>query len=87
MLLAVMAIYKYVVMISLECLFIHKISNSKIEESTYCTDIMKKHFNIEFVVNKKDDENFKKCPKHWICYDVYDDSDLNVRNHCNRGSA
>ena len=48
---------------------------------------MKKHFNIEFVVNKKDDENFKKCPEHWICYDVYVDSDLNVRNHCNRGSA
>ena len=30
-----------------------------IEESEYCTDIMKKHFNKELVMNKRDNEDFE----------------------------
>ena len=36
-----------------------KIINSMIEESKYCSDAIKKHFNKEFVMFKKDNENFE----------------------------
>ena len=38
-----------------------------IKESKYCTDIMKKHFNKELVMTKKDNEDFKNSTKCWIC--------------------
>ena len=31
-----------------------------IKESKYCTDIIKRHFNKDFVMSKEDDEDFKK---------------------------
>ena len=31
-----------------------------IEESKYCTDVMKKPFNKELLMTKEDNENFKK---------------------------
>ena len=40
--------------------------NSMIKESRYCSDVMKKHFNKEFVMAKEDNENFKKSTKCWI---------------------
>ena len=30
-----------------------------IEESKYCSDVMKKHFNKELVITKKDNEDFE----------------------------
>ena len=33
--------------------------NSMIEESKYCSDVMKKQFNKELLKTKKDNENFK----------------------------
>ena len=37
--------------------------NSMIKENNYCTDIMKKHFNKERAMTKKDDEDFENSPK------------------------
>ena len=63
-----------------------------IEESKYCSEVMKKHFNKELVMTKEDNENFKNCTKCWICQNDYVDNDVKVRDHCHitrkcRGSA
>ena len=34
-----------------------------IEESKYCSDVMKEHFNKEIVMTKKDDEDFENSTK------------------------
>ena len=41
-----------------------KIISSMIEESKYCNDMMKKHFNTEFVMFKKDNEDFENSDKY-----------------------
>ena len=48
-----------------------------IEESKYCGDVMKKHFNKELVMTKQHikDFNFTKC---WICGNDYVDNDVKV---------
>ena len=37
-----------------------------IEESKYCSDVMKKKFNKELVMTNEDNENFKNSTKCWI---------------------
>ena len=37
--------------------------NNMIEESKYCTDIMKKHFSKELVMTKNDNEDFNNSAK------------------------
>ena len=54
-------------------------------------DIIKKHFNKELVVTKKDDENFENSTKCLIC-DNFIDDDVKVRDQSHitgkyRGSA
>ena len=66
--------------------------NSMIEESKYCNEVMKKHFNKEHVMTKEDNEDFKNSTKSWICDNDYINTDVKVRDHCNitgkyRGSA
>ena len=39
------------------------------EESKYCNDVMKKHFNKELMMTKEDNENFENCAVCWI-FDV-----------------
>ena len=63
-----------------------------IKESKYCSDVMKKHFNKELVMTKKDNEDFENSTKCWICDNDYIDNDVKVRDHCHitgkyRGSA
>ena len=63
-----------------------------IEESKYCIDVMKKHFNKELVITKEDNENFKNSTKCWICGNDYIDNDVKIRDYCHftgkyRGSA
>ena len=53
-----------------------------IEESKYCSDVMKKHFNKELVMTKEGNENFKDSTKCWICDEDYVNKDVKVRNHC-----
>ena len=43
---------------------------------------MKKHFNKELAMTKKDEENFENSTKCWICDNVYDDGDVKVRDDC-----
>ena len=42
-----------------------------IEESKYCSEVMKKHFNKELVMTKEDNEDFKNSTKCWICDNDY----------------
>ena len=53
-----------------------------IEESKYCTEVMKKYFNKEFVMTKEDNENFKSSTKSWICDNDYVYGDVKARDHC-----
>ena len=52
-----------------------------IEESKYCSDVMKKHFNKELVMTKKDNEDFENSTKYWICDNDYINNDVKVRDH------
>ena len=61
---------------------IYNFINSMIEESKYCKDVMRKHFNKELVITED----------LWICDNDHIDTDLKVRDHCHitgkyRGSA
>ena len=42
---------------------VYNFISSMIEESKYCSDVMKKHFNKELVMAKKDNEDFKTFTK------------------------
>ena len=53
-----------------------------IEESTYCSKVMKKHFNKELVMTKKDYKDFKNSTKCWICDNSYLDGAVKGRDHC-----
>ena len=50
---------------------VYNFINSMIEESEYCIDVMKKHFNKMLVMTEKDVEDFKNSAKCWICDNVY----------------
>ena len=59
--------------------------SSMIEESKYCSDVMKKHFNKEILMtieDNEDNENFKNFTKCYICDNDYVDNDFKVRDHC-----
>ena len=63
-----------------------------IEESKYCTDVMKKNFNEELVMIKEENEDFENFTKCWICEESYVDGNVKVRDHRHtkrnyRGSA
>ena len=54
--------------------------------------IMKKYFNKELLMTKKDDDNFENSSKCWVCDHGYIDYDVKERDHCQitgkyRGSA
>ena len=66
--------------------------NNMIEESKYCSEVIKKHFNKELVMTKEDNEDFKNSIKFWICDNDCADNNVKVRDHCHisgkyRGSA
>ena len=52
-----------------------------IEESKYCSDVIKKHLNKELVVTKEDNKDFENSNKYSICDNDYIDSDVKVRDH------
>ena len=56
--------------------------NSMNEESKYCRELMKKHFNKELMMTKEDNEDFKDSTQYWICDNDYVDNDVKVRDHC-----
>ena len=36
-----------------------------------CRDVMKKHFNKEIVISKKDVKDFEKSTKRWVLDNVF----------------
>ena len=42
---------------------VYNFVNSMIEESTYCSELIKKHFNKELVMTIKDDKDIKNSVK------------------------
>ena len=50
--------------------------SSMIKESKYCSDVMKKHFNKEFVMTKKNNKDFENSTKCWMCDNDYIDGDV-----------
>ena len=53
-----------------------------IEESKYCSEVIKNILAKEFVITKKDNENLKNSAKYWICGNDYVDNDVKVRDQC-----
>ena len=53
-----------------------------IEESKYYSDVMKKNFDKNLVVTKKNDQDFENSTKCWICDNAYFDGNVEVRDHC-----
>ena len=63
-----------------------------IGESKYCNDVMKKQFNKERVMTRKDNQDFENSTKCLICDNDFTDNDVKVTDHChitgkNKGSA
>ena len=61
---------------------VYNFISSMIEESKYCSDVMKKHFNKELVMTTEGNEDFKNSTKCWICDNDYIDTDVKERDHC-----
>ena len=61
---------------------VYNFINSMIGKSKYCNDVMKKHFNKELVMTKKDNEDFENSTKYWICENDYIYNDVKVRDYC-----
>ena len=53
-----------------------------IEESKYCNDVMKKHFDKELAITKKGNKDLENSTKCWICDNDYIDIDVEIRDHC-----
>ena len=71
---------------------INKFMKAMFQEVENCQDIAKNHFNKPLVMSKKDEKNFKKDKRCWICNKIYKIDDEPVRDHCHitgkyRGSA
>ena len=69
---------------------VYNFINNMVEESKYCSNVMKKRFNKELVMTKEDNENFKNSTKCCIWDNDY--IDVKVRDHFHitgkyRGSA
>ena len=56
---------------------VYNFINSMIEETKYCSDVIKKH-----LMSKGDNEDFKNSTKCWICDNDYVDNNVKVRDHC-----
>ena len=46
---------------------VYNFINTMIEESKYCSEMMRKHFNKKLVMTKENNENFKNSINCWIC--------------------
>ena len=71
---------------------VYNFINSMVEESKYCSDMTKKHFNKKVAMTKKNNEDFKNSTKCWIWDNDYVDGYVKIRDHCHvtgkyKGSA
>ena len=60
---------------------VYNFVNNMIQESKYCSDVMKNYFNKELLITKEDNENFKNSTKCWICDNDYVNNDVKVTDH------
>ena len=60
---------------------VYSLINNMVEETKYCSDVMKYHFNKEVFMTKKNNEDFMKSAKYWICDNAYIKGDVKVRDH------
>ena len=89
-LLAVIAINWYVLMFKFSKPFtsylgknaVCRFINSMIEESKYCSGVIKMHFKKELAMTKEDNEDFENSTECWICDNDYVNNDVKVRDHC-----
>ena len=51
--------------------FVYNLIHGMVEESKYCSDVMKNHFNKELVMNKKDVADFENSTKCWISWIIF----------------
>ena len=56
---------------------VYNFINDMIEDSKYCSEAMKKHFNKEIVMTKEDNDDIKNSTKCWLCDNDYIDNDVN----------
>ena len=61
---------------------VYNFISSMIEESKYCSGVMKKHFNKELVITKESNEDFGTSTQCSICDSDYIDTDVKVKDHC-----
>ena len=61
---------------------VYSFNNNMIEESKYCSKVMKRYFNKELVMTREDNEDFKNSTKCWICDNDFVDNDVKVRDRC-----
>lgn len=54
---------------------------SIVKESKYCRRVMKNYFCKEYVMTKDDDKNFESSRKCWICYNIFVEGGVKVRDH------
>ena len=55
---------------------VYNFINNIIEESKYCSEMVKKHFNKHLVMTKEVNGDFKNSTKCWICYSDHVDNDV-----------
>ena len=55
---------------------VYKFINSMVEQSKYCSEVIKKRFNKKLVMTKEDDKDFENSTKCCICDNAYVDSDV-----------
>ena len=53
-----------------------------LEDYQYCKKAVKKHFNKNLIMSKKEEEQFQSNNTCWICKKLIDDDDAKVRDHC-----
>ena len=61
---------------------VYNFINSMIEESKYCSDVMKINFNKKPVMTKKDNQDYENSTKCWICDNICVVGDVKVTDHC-----
>ena len=53
-----------------------------LEEHYYCKDVIKKHFNRNFVMSAEDEERFQPSNKCWIFNKLFDAGDNKIGDRC-----
>ena len=59
-----------------------KLYQNLTEEVKYCQEVIKENFQKPLIMFKKDEEDFQKAKKCWICQKRYKANENPVRDHC-----